>query len=492
MSALKPPAGAKRVRRASSVSLVGPGRPRPLGDAAYHGIAGRFVRTVEPESEADPAALLIQFLVAAGSAIGRGPYVKRESARHGVNEFAVIVGESSKARKGTSLGYVTEVVLRADPEWTKTTGLSSGEGVIHHVRDPIEKKEAIRERKSSRVTSYQMVEVDPGVPDERLLIVESELASALKVARREGNTLSATLRQAWDSGELRVLTKNSPERATDAHISIIGHITQQELRRHLDDTEAANGFANRFVWVSARRSKELPFGGSPDRDALEEIVSSLKVVIETASRMGRLDLDAHARTLWASVYGKLSAGRPGLLGAVTGRAEAHVTRFGALYAVLDLAREIGVQHLWAALEVWRYCEESAGYIFGDSTGDPIADRIYVALVSSPGGLTRSEVSGLFSGNQRAERIESALRLLVEEGRAHCVQERGRGRPAERWLAGRQGHEGKEVNKEARGALGDASFCSFSSCADGAAEPPPAQIQPTPAHPTPTRPTSRRV
>src|SRR3712207_8305102 len=39
--------------------------------------------------------------------------------------------------------------------------------------------------------------------------------------------------------------------------------------RHLSETEAANGFANRFLWIMVRRSKELPFGGgAPDTGAL--------------------------------------------------------------------------------------------------------------------------------------------------------------------------------------------------------------------------------
>ena len=57
--------------------------------------------------------------------------------------------------------------------------------------------------------------------------------------RRDGNTLSVVIREAWDTGGLHTLTKNDPITATDAHISIIGHITIEELLRHLDETEQA-------------------------------------------------------------------------------------------------------------------------------------------------------------------------------------------------------------------------------------------------------------
>ena len=106
---------------------------------------------------------------------------------------------------------------------------------------------------------------DQGVTDKRLFVVESEFASALRAAQRQGSTLSATIREAWDSGNLRTLTKNDPITATGAHICIVGHITADELRAELTATDSANGFANRFLFVAVKRSKLLPFGGERRR-----------------------------------------------------------------------------------------------------------------------------------------------------------------------------------------------------------------------------------
>ena len=150
-----------------------------------------------------------------------------------------------------SWAYVRELMGAADERWTEERvlhGLSSGEGLIYAVRDRVE-----GENKKG-----ETVVLDEGVEDKRLLVLEAELAGVLKVMSREGNTLSPVIRQAWDDGTLQTLTKNSPMKATEAHVSIIGHITKAELLRHLTETEAANGFANRFVWLLVRRSKELP------------------------------------------------------------------------------------------------------------------------------------------------------------------------------------------------------------------------------------------
>jgi hypothetical protein len=221
--------------------------PEPPAEEAFHGLAGKIVRTIEPASEADPAALLVQTLVAFGSIIGRSAHFTVEADRHHSNEFIVLVGRTSKARKGTSWGHVQRLMQQAEEQWASErvqSGLSSGEGLIWAVRDPICTQERVKEK--GQPVHYEEVEKDPGVADKRLLVYEPEFANVLKQTERQGNTLSAILRQAWDGGDLRTLVKNSPARATGAHVSLIGHITADELRRYLTQTETGTGPLWRF------------------------------------------------------------------------------------------------------------------------------------------------------------------------------------------------------------------------------------------------------
>lgn len=224
--------------------------PAPINEMAYQGLAGEIVKAIEPHSESDPGALLIQTLTVFGNIIGPDPHFKVEADRHPARLFSVIVGATSKARKGTSGGIVTKLFENADEAWAGDRikgGLSSGEGLAYHVRDPLP---AIGRKQD-----------DPGILDKRLLVMESEFVSVLKSATREGNILSPTIRQAWDTGNLSTLTKNNPVKATGAHIGIVGHITEMELRRYLSETEVFNGFGNRFIWICVKRSKVLPEGG---------------------------------------------------------------------------------------------------------------------------------------------------------------------------------------------------------------------------------------
>jgi hypothetical protein len=325
-----------------------------------------------------------------------------------------------------------------EEEWHRdhiVSGLSSGEGLIWAVRDPITKTKPIRDD-DGIIVDYEEEITDRGVEDKRLLVIEPEFASTLKVLGREGSTLSPLIRQAWDSGDLRSLTKNSPAKATGAHISIITHVTRDELRRCLNSTEAGNGFANRFLWVCVRRSKLLPEGGRLHEVDLGPLRHRLTEAASFATKVTRLHRDEPARQAWQRIYPELSEGQRGLLGAVTSRAEAQVTRLSTLYALLDCSSIISKEHLRAALALWEYVESSARFIFGDSLGDPIADEVLGALRNQPKGLTRTEIRDLFGRHKGAVTIGTALSTLAEHGLASSIEEKTSGRSIERWYSAR--------------------------------------------------------
>ena len=167
----------------------------------------------------------------------------------------------------------------------------------------------------------------------------------------------------------------SPLKATGAHISIIGHITIQELLGRLSRIEMGNGFANRFLFVLVRRSKFLPFGGNLTDSEIEYLGERIKTAIEQAKTVGRMNMSPGARANWEKIYRHLSGAQEGLLGAVTARAEAQTIRLALIYALLDGAQEIDQPHLEAVLAVWEYCEALAACIFGKLLGNPVADDI---------------------------------------------------------------------------------------------------------------------
>jgi hypothetical protein len=408
----------------------------PLPPVAFQGLLGDIARAVEPNTESDPAALMLQVIVAFGALVGRGPHVRVEGDEHHLNLFALLAGETAKARKGTSWGRVRETFEKR-PDWTRVVnGLSSGEGLKYNVRDPLYKMEKNRE-----TGEYEEVLADKGVEDKRLLVVEPEFAQALRQVARAGNTLSATVRAAWDTGNLMTLTKNDPVTATGAHISIIGHITIEELRAELTATDSANGFANRYLFMCVKRSKLLPFGGGAvPEEVRQKLDARIARAVELARTQKAVGMTSAAKQIWQRVYATLSAGRPGLLGAVTARGEAQCLRLALAYALADGAGAIDYYHLEAALALWARAEASAAHIFGSAIGDRVADEILRALRGAPSGMTRTDISYLFKRNVPADRIGAALDLLLRRGMAKGEQRPGHGgRPAEVWFETNSAH-----------------------------------------------------
>ena len=400
-----------------------------IDEAAYYGLAGDIVREIEPHSEAHPIALLVQVLVMAGNLVGRGAHYQIESDRHHPNLFGVLVaGDSGKGRKGTSWGRVKALASVADPVWAKDrikSGLSSGEGLIYAVRDAVQQFDP---------KEGQYVTVDPGTTDKRLFVVEPEFASALSVAERAGNILSPLIRMAWDGNKLTTMTKNTSLAASDPHISIIGHITSDELRARISRTDLANGFGNRFLFILTCRSKKLPFGGDLSDAVIDELGDRLKERLDLVKDVGRVPLTSEARDKWTEMYDRLSEGQAGLLGAVTARGEAQVIRLALVHALLDGCGAIDVRHLQAAAGLWDYAEASAAYVFGAMLGDSVADTIMQALRRAPDGMARAEISALFGRHQSSARIGAALDLLAHQRLAISVKKETSGRYAEIWVS----------------------------------------------------------
>jgi hypothetical protein len=393
---------------------------------ALYGIAGEIAHAACAHSEADPMAVMTSVLVRYGAMVGDGPYMAVGDTRHPARLYGLKVGASSKARKGTSEGPVAAVFEAAEkllsdvpPLMVVQGPLSSGEGLIYAVRDPSEK-----------VDQEAGQPIDPGVRDKRLLVLEGEYATALRAGQREGNTLSAVLRNAWDHGNLAPLTKTNRITATGAHICLIGHITRAELLRLLSETDVFNGMANRILWLCVRRQKLVPEPRGIAPAELRRLAGSLAERISVARGFGEVAFSEQAAARWRALYPHLSADVPGALGAVTSRAEAQVTRLSLVFALLDAAPLIEPQHLRAALAVWQYCRDSARFIFGDSEVDPVANRILEALAEGP--KTQTELVDLFSRRLSRDRLNDVLQDLQAARKIQGKQTKTGGRPRTTW------------------------------------------------------------
>lgn len=364
--------------------------PEPPEDVAYHGTLGMIARAVAPHTEADPVGILATLLVMFGSVVGGGPRFYQGSLQR-TNVAALLVGESGKGgRKGTTQSVCREVIREAYPDLDELCipAIASGEAISGHMKRH--------------------------EPEERALIVEEEFGRFLVAMNREGSTLSAVLRQAWDGVPLGFTRSRDEERIDRHHISLLGHITPVELRARLTNIDAANGFGNRLLFVAVRRRGRVPFAGSVLPHA-QPFVGSLREAIRTAP-VADLRLDAAARIRWEAFYDRDDP-TYGLAGALTARHEAQVARLALVYAVADGSAVIAREHLEAAIALADYARRSVAWAFGDSTGNRHADilrRKLMEVTEGPDGPWSMswEDARSVTGVRIAADLQDAIDVLV--------------------------------------------------------------------------------
>ncbi len=270
-----------------------------LEEPALHGIAGDIVNTLAPCTEADKVTLLVHILSEFSCLIGRHPFIKLDGDNTYLTFWPVVVGDTSKSRKGSGSKRIKRIFQQVDPMWTRgkhSGSLSSGEGLIYAVRD----------EEWGENSKGQSVIKDEGIEDKRLYLVQSEFGAMLRIMARDGNSLSGYLRDAWAGETLKPMTKGNRIQATHPHIVIVGHVTQTELLRNLDSTEMSNGFGNRFAWFCVKRANILPFAEDPPEDLLQPLIVRLREAVQFARQKQEVGMTDEAKAWWVELYTELS------------------------------------------------------------------------------------------------------------------------------------------------------------------------------------------
>lgn len=380
------------------MTVQGSKPPWPVLDpVALYGLPGKVVQEILPHTESDPVALLVSFLTAFGNAVGPVPHAKADAAQHPARLFTVLVGDTSRARKGTSWRNIKRIFETADPSWVDEClvgGMATGEGLINTVKDPNVEK--------------------------RALCVEEEFARTLIMGNRGNNILSQIIRESYDNGNIRTMTKK-PMIATGAHIGIIGHCTMEELTVRLSFLHRVSGFANRFLWFAVTRSKLLPHGGKLDHNKLQLLGIEVLDKLGDARDVGRMKRTDAAEKLWEKMYKEIAQETLyGEVGALTARSEAHLLRLSVAYALTDGKPVIDVPHLEAAWALMRYSVDTLIYIFG--FGDPAIDQLFTGIREAGArGLTFTQQSAIFSRNIPADRLDAMRAVLERQGYIETMQ-----------------------------------------------------------------------
>ncbi|MFM9881116.1 MAG: DUF3987 domain-containing protein, partial [Burkholderiaceae bacterium] len=336
--------------------------PNPHSDCLY-GLVGDIARAGSANTEANPYAIAASALAYLGVAVGRGPFMPIGDDWNHARLFFVHVGRSSRGRKGTSkklvINRIAKAVAALDQHLAPqihTGGLSTREGLALMIHDG---------------WTQGKEEVLP-IEDKRLLAVESEFANILHQTKRDGNTLTTALRDAWDGTCIKPAIKSSRVWASNPHIGVLADITPSELRALMAARELTNGFANRFIFFWAEGSVVNPFPQHTPQPMIDGFAQRIADILRFAGAdrhvdrdVSRMGFSSAAASLYAKLYrGELrdrSAGEH--ITALLERRAPTLLRLAMVFALTDKSLTIEVEHLTAAMAWVRYWVDSVKFIF---------------------------------------------------------------------------------------------------------------------------------
>jgi len=408
-------------------------QPDPV---CLYGLVGDVARAGSKGTEANPYAIAANFMAYLSCAIGRGPYLPIGNTWHHARLYVLHIGRSGRGRKGDAVSLVNrlDTALRQLREAAAPPvhrgGLSSREGLVSLFHDGY---------KNGKVKI-------PAIQDKRLWVVESEFANVLHQGRRQGNTLSAALRDCWDGVCLKPATKSNRLYASHPHLCLSGAISPSELLALMRARELTNGFANRFLMIWAEREKIVPFPAATPQEAVDALAARILGVLNfvQAERVEDRDyllvgLTAQAQSIYSQLYrGELiddSAGER--VTALLERRAPMLLRLAMIFALCDLRTQIDVQHIQAAMGWIRHGVESAKFVFvkaadaAESVRTNAAVKKIVSFLRIKGQSTRWQItSECFQGHASKSIIDAALeRLLLASPAQITVQTQPRTRGA---------------------------------------------------------------
>lgn len=394
--------------------------PSPSPDCLY-GLVGEIAKAGGDTTEANPYAIALNALAYIGCCLGRGPYMPVGNTYHHARLFTMHVGRSGSGRKGDAVSLIHRIDMSLRKEsvflapQVHRGGLSSREGLAFLIHD------GYREGKK---------EVEP-IHDKRLWVIESEFANVLHQTKRDGNTLSAALRDCWDGVAIKPATKSNRISASHPHVSLSAAVTPAELLSLIEARELSNGFANRFLTIFSERSRLMPFPTATPQGEVNRLATRLGKVLEFA-KVGRyadrdhtqLSLAPSAATLYTELYGselnKRAAG-PLIDGLLERRAPV-LLRIAMIFALTDGETIVAKKHIEAALAWVRFWADSVTFIFSTGAQEKVqqevndAARKIVAFLTEHSRQSRSAISvDCFHGKLSKDRLDDALDELL-----HCT------------------------------------------------------------------------
>lgn len=416
--------------------------PPKLTDAMLPGLLGEITRACCQNTEAVPSAVAANLLVWFLSHIGRLRYVMIGDDQQWLNNYFLLIGPSGmgKGVSGKAPARIFKSVQQhLELKFKHAFDAGKGDGLKEYPQPNIH----IGGLSSGEGLGFALDDGDnspvPGrvITDKRLLVIESEMVNVLCQMSRQGNTLSAQLRNAYDGVDIRPMTKRDRVSVSDPYICLMGNITPDELLKFDDDkTQSFNGLLNRFLmlWTQPQKLVSRPSGLSNEKIdhfasvIAEHLLAARNGTFEVHWKKIRaiatpVDISEEAWGLFDSVYSQLmNFPCSKRVVSLIRRHRLHVLLMACALTLFEGMVVVTREVMQAALEWIEFSRKSIVYCYNTHKEQLKAEACHalarkvlyaIALLSHKhGSCTRTDIYNFCQRKLRREQLTEALEILI--------------------------------------------------------------------------------
>jgi hypothetical protein len=372
-----------------------------LPEAAWYGPAKLYREAVSSCTEASDNYHLAGFLVVAGAILGRSVHFYMAGKVY-PNFFAVLVGQSGWARKGSAQGYAMRLLAAADPLTRTMNSIDSAEGTIQFLSK-------VREEAGGKTCVPVIASI-------------AEIRSLLEKSAKEGlGNIIPTLCQLYDYLDRAETNTKTRSVGTEYPCFSLFAGTTMCWLRDMKAKDVEGGLGNRLAYFPGVPKAPIAKTPAPSAELWNPLVKKVHDVADYWRAKGstQVKLSPEAEAIWEPFYKSLRSAltEEDLIATLAARDNLHPLKAAMIFAAFDRSDTIEQGHLEPAIALRRYLHESRRYLFTDFGASQMArlDRKITEKVKAAGaaGLRKRTLQRHFS-HVDAETFNRRINALTTE------------------------------------------------------------------------------
>ena len=362
-------------------------------------LCNEYIDIMTDVTEAPASYHFFTFMTVVGMSLNRNVYVKLGLDRVYPNLWTMIVGQTGRARKSSTIKKGRDLLFRIAPDIQILSSMATWEGLL---------------------LAMSRKEEEPDLKCEKTIVCMSEFDSLLKRSRNEAIAhLIPNLCDLYDCpDDAKNSTKGSPIVVKNPFLSIIAGIQPEILEKSFQAGDVNGGFAGRFIYVYDVSDKEIPFPIWNKQTEYNVLIQNLAYIKSKNCVEKEITMYSAFRTIWDAFYHEYRTpnGDPALLLQLNDRMQNHVLKMAMIFAVLDGESEIKEYHLTDAINIGYWLMNNNRKLFGmlgASDAEKLEQKILDLIANDVNN--RRNIYKSLGGRVTARDFQYAIDGLIKAG-----------------------------------------------------------------------------